>query len=261
MFTVKKINVWRVYLGFYFMLCVAFIDLLNEIRSGQLSVRATNLFTRLSRPLPEPKQGPSILPTRLFSMRHEVEQANNKALCELQGQERIFAASDHGKTPFWKEYLQRQTIAPDILKLKEGALVILIKNLDTTLVNGTRGKVMSFQVIEGRGNQEWPVVRFENGRQQVMVPEVWEFEIPGEGVVASRTQVPLLLSWAMSIHKSQGQTIQRCVVDLGKIFEKGQAYVALSRATSLEGLQVLNFRADTIKAHERVIEYYRQIQI
>jgi ATP-dependent DNA helicase PIF1 len=63
----------------------------------------------------------------------------------------------------------------------------------------------------------------------------------------------------MSIHKSQGQTLERVVVDLARIFENGQAYVALSRATSIEGLQVLNFNAQKIRANPRVVEFYKRL--
>lgn len=76
----------------------------------------------------------------------------------------------------------------------------------------------------------------------------------------SRTQLPLILAWAMSIHKSQGQTLERVKVDLGRVFEKGQAYVALSRATSLGGLQVLNFDPSKVLAHKRVVEWTRTLQ-
>jgi ATP-dependent DNA helicase PIF1 len=68
-----------------------------------------------------------------------------------------------------------------------------------------------------------------------------------------------MLSWAISIHKSQGQTLERVIVDLGRVFEKGQAYVALSRATSFAGLQVLRFHPSKVMAHPRVIEYYKSI--
>jgi len=74
-------------------------------------------------------------------------------------------------------------------------------------------------------------------------------------VEAHRIQVPLILAWALSIHKSQGQTLSRVKVDLGRIFEKGQAYVALSRATTMETLEVINFQPSKVMAHPRVIAW------
>jgi ATP-dependent DNA helicase PIF1 len=100
---------------------------------------------------------------------------------------------------------------------------------------------------------------FTNGSQRLCVPE--EFTVNGAlgNVEASRTQVPLILAWALSVHKSQGQTLQRVRVDLRNTFEKGQAYVALSRATSLERLEVLNFDPLKVMAHPRVIEWYEDL--
>lgn len=121
--------------------------------------------------------------------------------------------------------------------------------------------------LKGRNDKKWPFVRFTvpGGYRDILVTnESWKTEAPNGDVLVSRSQVsiarshrsrdvrtdesllrtfkiPLILSWAMSIHKSQGQTLQRVKVDLRKVFEKGQAYVALSRATSLEGLEVQNF--------------------
>ena len=111
--------------------------------------------------------------------------------------------------------------------------------------------------------RKWPLVRFHlpNGqtRDYLARPESWKTELPNGEVQASRTQVPLILAWAMSIHKSQGQTLPCCKIDLNRVFEKGQAYVALSRATSLEGLQVLGFRPDKVMAHPRVIQWSQSL--
>lgn len=77
--------------------------------------------------------------------------------------------------------------------------------------------------------------------------------------LATRTQVPLILAWALSIHKSQGQTLDLVKVDLGRVFETGQAYVALSRATSMDGLQVLNFNPRKVTAHPKVKAFYESL--
>ena len=84
--------------------------------------------------------------------------------------------------------------------------------------------------------------------------ECWKVE-----VLASRIQVPLTLAWALSIHKSQGQSLDYVKVDLRHVFEAGQAYVALSRAKTLEGLQVLNFNPTKITVHPKVKEFYRTL--
>lgn len=108
--------------------------------------------------------------------------------------------------------------------------------------------------------QKWPLVRFPlpngNGvRTELIQTETWKNELPNGEIQAQRSQLPLILAWAMSIHKSQGQTIPCCKIDLGRVFERGQAYVALSRATSLEGLQVCRFDPKKVMAHPRVIEW------
>lgn len=192
-------------------------------------------------------------------------------------------------------------MAPKSLDLKVGAQVMLIKNLDETLVNGSLGTVIKFmnetmfeltggndgygsdmdgdakvkkrikafgRELEGSrtssgDNTEYPLVRFHavDGTERVllMVPEEWKVELPNGDIQASRKQIPLILAWALSIHKAQGQTLERVKVDLGRIFEKGQAYVALSRATTQEGLQVLRFQKDKVMAHPRVVGFYNKL--
>ena len=172
---------------------------------------------------------------------------------------------------------------------------MLIKNVDDTLVNGSLGTVVKFMTpdtfevsAEGddsdmepdakrrvraftnalaetsRGDKkEYPVVCFHavdgTQRRLLLLPEDWKVELPTGELQASRKQLPLILAWALSIHKAQGQTLERVKVDLGKVFEKGQAYVALSRATTKQGLQVLNFQKGRVMAHPRVVEFYNKL--
>lgn len=202
--------------------------------------------------------------------------------------------------PLIRDKLLSNMMAPKILELKKGAQVMLIKNLDDTLVNGSLGTVIGFSTEatfeinhglldddqatgeEGRAvkkrlaafsreldksagpdKKKWPLVQFHgvDGTSRIMlcVSEPWKVELPTGEVQASREQLPLILAWALSIHKAQGQTLVRVKVNLGKVFEKGQAYVALSRAVTQEGLQVLNFDKKKVMAHPRVITFYQQL--
>jgi len=135
-----------------------------------------------------------------------------------------------------------------------GAQVMLIKSLDPDagLVNGTRGVVHAFSAV----GQQHPEVHFTNGQKRVIRPEEWSVSLGG-AVVATRSQVPLELGWALSIHKSQGMTLTSVEVSLGRVFEYGQAYVALSRARSLEGLSLVDkVTTDTVRADPQVAEFY-----
>ena len=111
--------------------------------------------------------------------------------------------------------------------------------------------------------RKWPLVSFlqpdGSERHLLCQPETWKIELPNGEVQAQRQQVPLILAWALSIHKAQGQTLQRVKVDLGRVFEKGQAYVALSRAVSQEGLQVTRFEPRKVMVHPKVVEFYSNL--
>lgn len=221
----------------------------------------------------------------------------------LSGKEFEFKAVDGGSIVdhAQRDKLLANCMAPASISLKKGAQVMLIKNIDDTLVNGSVGKVVAFmdektfdiyhededefQAVEtmelndeemtasrkklkamidkdlpGSTSQKWPLVRFGiadgSSRDLLCQQESWKIELPTGEVQASRMQVPLILAWALSIHKAQGQTLERVKVDLGKIFEKGQAYVALSRATCQEGLQITRFDPKKVIAHDRVRTFY-----
>lgn len=222
---------------------------------------------------------------------------------QLHGKEFEFKALDGGSIQdvAQREKLLSNCMAPPSIKLKKGAQVMLIKNIDESLVNGSVGKVIAFmdektfdiyhededefQAVEameleseemtasrkrlkalisedrpGSTTQRWPLVRFAisdgSSRDLLCQQESWKIELPNGEVQASRQQIPLILAWALSIHKAQGQTLERVKVDLGKIFEKGQAYVALSRATTQQGLQISRFDPKKVMAHDRVRSFY-----
>lgn len=230
-----------------------------------------------------------------FPTRNEVESSNEKRLRALSGKTYRYDAMDTGDAAVRDRLLQNM-MAPKSLELKKGAQVMLIKNMDDTLVNGSLGTVTGFMSentfdiyggAEGYGSsdevdpavrkrmqmlgrqlesgepKEYPVVRFHavDGSQRVLlcVPEEWKAELPNGEVQACRRQLPLILAWALSIHKAQGQTLERVKVDLGRVFEKGQAYVALSRATTQRGLQVLRFEKHKVMAHPRVVLFYNKL--
>ncbi|KNZ80122.1 DNA repair and recombination protein pif1, mitochondrial, partial [Termitomyces sp. J132] len=262
-----------------------FVDMLNEMRFGRLSQKSIAKFKSLSRPI-DYEDG--LAATELFPRREDVDRSNTERINRLHTDEAHFISIDGGmiQDENQKQKILSNFMAPRHLTLRVDAQVMLIKNVDEMLVNGSMGRIVRFvdpalygtshdidadgaptgeaavigaaSSTTGVGSAAkknarsgasqvklYPVVEFitpgGGKRSMLVMPEVWKVELPNGEIQVSRTQLPLILAWAMSIHKSQGQTLDRVKVDLGKVFEKGQAYVALSRATSLEGLQVLNF--------------------
>jgi ATP-dependent DNA helicase PIF1 len=225
----------------------------------------------------------------------------------LQGKLYTYEAVDSGtiQDVNIRDKLLSNMMAPKLIELKKGAQVMLIKNMDDGLVNGSIGTVSHFmtenafdvykehpEILDDNLNDDelgedarearssirrmfsnkegrpdtsklYPAVRFVAGdgtiREILLMPEEWKVELPNGEVQAQRTQIPLILAWALSIHKAQGQTLELVKIDLKKIFEKGQAYVALSRATSQAGLVVLNFDKSKVMAHPRVAQFYNSL--
>ena len=136
----------------------------------------------------------------LFSTKSEVHRLNSTVLSDMDGPRRTFLATETAKTAGLQETLDRQCQAPRELTLVDGAQVILLKNLNlkSGLVNGTLGFV-----LDAVGSPEGPLVRFANGVEMRVRKEKFCMEANGE-VLAERTQVPLALAYALSVHKSQG---------------------------------------------------------
>lgn len=227
-----------------------FIAILQNIRIGRCPPAITKLLRNTENQLIE-KGG--IRATKLYTHTNEVESTNQTELNALVSEGRRFDATDN--QPNCMQQLNALCPVPHTLVLKIGAQVMLTKNIDVSrsLVNGARGIVTSFT------DQGFPVVQFTSGLKETIGFEKWTFHTGG-GNALSRKQLPLKLAWAMSIHKSQGMTLDCVEISLGGVFETGQAYVALSRAKSLKTLRVKGFDPSRVQANKDVLEYYRNIR-
>lgn len=378
-----------------------FLDMLQEVRDGEVSDSTLKKFQSLARPL---SIVDGVLPTRLFPTRRETDSINKQMLQNLPGETCKFTAVDSGSMIHSDQgrKMLDNFLALSEIELKVGAQVMLIKNMDDKLVNGTLGIVVGFMdnqtfsqvkglnvdyfggapddetyydydseteeppnkpfgatnrlfkriatplnssifdclakvkedlvksmddpepvrhiiidsqvdntmetsdvpyvpsesnegedseivdirhlrthqksgilkdierkeellkaLHENAGSMRYPLVAFKVGdkeRRMVLIhPEEFVIEDEKRVPVISRKQVPIMLSWALSIHKSQGQTLQKVTVDLQKVFETGQAYVALSRAVHRRGLQVVNFQKDKIRTNPKVKVFYQNL--
>jgi ATP-dependent DNA helicase PIF1 len=177
----------------------------------------------------------------------------------LKSQSKIYQAQDQVQDPRDLKKLDDSLLAPSKIELKVGAQIMIIKNLrNHGLFNGCIGTVVSFDDEEDTVGIEF--LLNNDLRTFQITREVFELERAGK-VYASRTQLPLILAYAMSIHKSQGQTLEYVDVDLRTVFESGQAYVALSRCTSLEGLTVKNFDPRSVKVDKRVKDFHQKYNL
>jgi ATP-dependent DNA helicase PIF1 len=242
--------------------------ILNQIREGRLK-RSSNeaILQKVGRPIPDDI---TIKPTKLYPTRNKVEHINSSEMENLQGTIYEFKTKYHAdldmsgqektmRLQFTKEqiqtellYLQSNLRCDEVVKLKIGSQVMCIVNIqldnDDVLCNGAQG------IVIGISEQGLPIVKYKNGYLMTMNYHVWPSEtIPGIGV----SQIPLILAWALTIHKAQGATLDLAEVDAGSgIFECGQTYVALSRVKSLEGLYLSSFDAKRIRINRKVQDFY-----
>src|SRR3989344_1601729 len=225
------------------------LKVLNDIRSGQADEDTKiPLRARYKKP-PVISTGNAIRPTKLYSHNVNVDALNEKELEKLSGESKIFHMETRG-FPALVQMLKKGCLAPEKLRLKIGAEVLFVKN-DTRgrYVNGTRGVVKGFDTHE-----KWPIVRMGNGRTIMAEPDEWYL---GENdiVRGALVQVPLRLAWAITIHKSQGMTLDAAEVDLSDAFESGMGYVALSRVRTLGGLTLMGLNDTALMVHPKILAY------
>lgn len=231
-----------------------FVSILNNIRLGRCTQSDSDVLRQTISNCVGTVSG--IVATRLCTHLSDVTQINAVQLANLAGEKRVYSAEDSGNSSM----LTSLSGADKLLTLKVGAQVMLTKNLDVKsgLVNGSRGCVVSFIASKPfAGVSELPEVKFACGVTMVVSPEWWVVRSPGASAEHTRRQLPLRLAWAFSVHKSQGMTLDSVEVSLSRSFEPGQAYVALSRAKSLQCLRVLDFQASCVRAHPTALKFYR----
>ena len=239
-----------------------FQTIMKEARMGQLSMESCAIL-RAREGLDWRKN--KIKPTLLFPRRAEVELINESNLKALKGKRETYKArlAYDGKMPagfvesdegFQQALTRFDTDAAYTVQLELvlDSQVMLIANVDpgAGLVNGSRGVLVGFCAATNL-----PIVEFVNGIRRVIGTHSWPIE---DYPFVSRTQIPLRLAWAVTTHKCQGSSLDCALVDIGSgNFEYGQAYVALSRARTLEGLFVHDFDPAAFRAHPTVKTFYK----
>jgi ATP-dependent DNA helicase PIF1 len=235
-----------------------FIKILNKIRFGNIDCEVKQV---LGDRLLANDPSPSVMPTILTSHNHKVESINKNFLHQLSGQQQIFTAKYSGNENKIT-FLKKNCLAYDNLILKTGAQVMMIKNSlqKEGIINGSIGIVKDFS-----NKKNYPIVEFSNGKTFTIQPDCWNIEKYNITkkiieIEASLIQVPLVLAWAITIHKSQGLTLDKIRCDLSQIFTPGQAYVALSRARFLDGVFIDSIDFNKINANQQAIDFYQNVQ-
>lgn len=193
--------------------------------------------------------------TRLFSHNADVDTINTKELTKLTSKARSFLMADRGPERL-VETLKRGCLSPERLELKEGSAVMFTKNnANAGFVNGTLGTVIGFD-----DESRCPVVMLRDDTVLVVKPMEWAVEEQGE-VLARIMQIPLRLAWAITIHKSQGMSMDAAVMDLSRTFEFGQGYVALSRVRKLSGVHLLGVSEQAFRVNPEILKQDEQFRI
>jgi len=218
-----------------------FLELLGALRAGALtSAHKSALSARAEYPEDE------AVVTRLYPHNADVDRLNDDALSRIDAPARAYSMQSEGSKPLI-EGLKRGCLSPENLVLKEGAAVMFTRNnFEQGYANGTLGTVSGFS------ESGFPLVSTRHGIIEA-APEEWRIDDRAR-TLAKITQVPLRLAWAITVHKSQGMSLDAAVMDLSQAFEYGQGYVALSRVRSLSGLYLSGFNERALQVHPQILQ-------
>ena len=261
-----------------------YIKVLDEVRQGVISEESAELLKQRTQ-VKYVDNGTGIIPTKLFPRNADADRVNQLMYMRLKDDEQTYNFAKHVNMQTYAE--SGKPIQPEILircadlsredvdqqlellmenckvnkelKLKKGALVMCLANLDIDagICNGSQGVIVDF--VHSTTGSMYPIVRFLNGITMQISPKIYQHgDYPRIGI----EQLPLRLAWAFTIHKSQGITLDIAEMDLGSnVFEYGQSYVGLSRVRSLEGLYLSGFNPQKIKTNPTVSEFYRVLGV
>lgn len=228
------------------------LEILTAIRNNQVDEYHTEkLMSQLIEP--EERNEPSNH-TILYTHNVDVDKINQQRLAQIDEAEVIYQMKTKGNKNSAQAMI-RGCMAPEKLYLKKGAEVMFVaNNFSGRYVNGTRGTIIGF-------DDDKPIVRTHNDNKKILVDEhTWKLENDGE-VVSEITQLPLRLAWAITIHKSQGMSLDNAEIDLSRAFEPGMGYVALSRLKSLKGLRLKGINRISMMVNPEVLEYDKTLKL
>lgn len=225
-----------------------FYKILQECRMNELSTSAfETLKTREVETISE-----NIL--RIYCTNKEVDAWNKYKFDQLNSEPKTYIAQDESINSKYDSLFDKNSLIEKEITLKVGCRVILLKNIDQLngLINGSQGTVIACK-------PHYVTVEFDNNIVRDIQFYSNEYMIDGQ-IVATRNQIPLRLAYAITSHKSQGMTLETAFIDLNKVFAPGQAYVALSRLKSLDGLYLKNLRKNSFKTDPSALSFYKDLQ-
>ena len=225
-------------------------EILNTIRNNNMEEKHYELLrSRIGAKLKN-----EIKATKLYTHNINVDEINNIELEQIKSDEKISMMTSSGPEPL-VEILKKSCLAHEKLRLKVGAEVMCIKNnFEEGYVNGSRGKIIGFEKENGN-----PIIELYNGRKVSLKPELWAIEEDGK-IKASVSQIPLRLAWAITVHKSQGMSLDNAQIDLSRSFSYGMGYVALSRVRTLDGISLVGFNAEALRVDPNILEFDQELK-